>query len=71
MASNCTSCLLGSLARLEPGPAIGVNLALGSRTPPATFLLGTLADPGDSSPAPLQPGPPDRSLGWKQTGESP
>ena len=64
-------CFLGYLAYLEPGPEIGVNLALGSLKPPATFLLGTLAGPGDTSPAPLQPGPQDRNLGWKQMGESP
>lgn len=61
-------CFLGYLAHLEPGPEIGVNLALGSLKPPATSLLGTLAGPGDTSPAPLQPEPQDRSLGWKQMG---
>ena len=60
-------CFLGYLAYLEPGPEIGVNLALGSLKPPATFLLGTLAGPGDTSPAPLQPGPQDRPA-WRGAG---
>lgn len=49
-------CFLGSLAHLEPGPAIGVSLALGSRTPPATSLLGTLADPADTTLLPCSLG---------------